>query len=281
MHRRLAVGLVFTLAASAPLAAQRAEPVFRAIERAHLPAGAMPGITPTAGAPGNLAALVPPWTAPIASALVPGTGQAILHQQRLLVYLAVEGFVWLQYFKDVHDWRQQRAAYRDLAAQVARAPFTANPPVGGWDYYERMEHFLESGVYSLNGSTTNVQPEPDESTYNGAMWLLARQNFWPNPSVAPATNSPQYQQALLFYESRAVTPAYRWSWRNAQLEQDLYRRTINKANDAVRRATSDLGVILANHVLSAVDAFASLQIHAESGPTGDFRIGSRLPLPFR
>jgi hypothetical protein len=112
-------------------------------------------------------------------------------------------------------------------------------------------------VYSLNGSSTDVQPETDENTYNGAMWALARSNFWPDPGAPPPTTSAEYQHALQFYESRAVPPDYRWSWRNAQLEQDLYRKRINKANDAVRRSTSDLGIILANHVLSAVDAFTT------------------------
>lgn len=258
--------------------AQRATPT---LARATLsPLASSGGSAGSDGSHWTIDGKLPIWTAPIASAIVPGSGQAMLHQQRLLAYLAVEGFVWLQYFKDVHDWRQERAAYRNLAAQVARSPFTPNPAVGGWDYYERMEHYLESGVYSLNGSTTNVQPESDENTYNGAMWALARSNFWPDPTTAPPTDSPEYQHALLFYESRAVTSDYRWSWRNAQLEQDLYRRRINKANDAVRRATSDLGIVLANHVLSAVDAFATLQLHAERGPAGEARLEWRVPTPF-
>ncbi len=276
MRRWTAAGLALAVAA-APAASQRMTPPLRA---AALPAPAL-GVWPAAvPLPKPFALEIPPWTAPIASAILPGVGQAVLHQQRFLAYLAVEGFVWLQYFKDERDWRQQRAAYRDLAAQVARSPFTSNPPIGTWPYYEEMEHFLESGVYSLSGSATNVQPETDESTYNGAMWLLARQNFWPNPSLPPPVNSPQYQQALQFYESRAVQPEYRWSWRNAQLEQDLYRWTINKANDAVRRATSDLGIILANHVLSAVDAFATLRLQVTGGAVGDYRVGLTVPLPW-
>ena len=277
-------GLAVALAvAAAPLGAQRIAPV---LPHAQLvpPALSAPA---REGSPSASVRLhvprfdVPAWTAPLASAVVPGAGQAVLHQQRSVAYLAVEAFVWLQYFKDRRDWQQQRTAYRDLAAQVARSPFTGNPAVGAWAYYETMEHFLESGVYSLSGSTTDVQPESDESTYNGAMWLLARRNFWPNPSVAPPVSSPEYQHALQFYESRAVRPEYRWSWRNAQLEQDLYRRTINKANDAVRRMTSDLGVLLANHVLSTVDAFAVLQLRASESARGEFQLEWQLPSPFR
>jgi hypothetical protein len=274
---RLTLLGVALAALARPAASQRMTPPMRSAPTAAIRFGVA---APSVPAPWPFSIEIPPWTAPIASAILPGAGQAVLHQQRFLAYLAVEGFVWLQYLKDQRDWRQQRAAYRNLAAQVARSPFTSNAPVGTWPYYEEMEHYLESGVYSLSGSSTNVQPETDESTFNGAMWLLARQNFWPNPAVAPPVNSPQYQQALQFYESRAVQPGYRWSWRNAQLEQDLYRRTINKANDAVRRATSDLGIILANHVLSTVDAFATLQLRVTAGAGSDYRVGLTVPVPW-
>ena len=277
MRALAAAGLVCALAL--PAAAQRADPVLRPITVAAPGLGAGGhGRVSVPGAP-LLGMQIPPWTAPLASALVPGAGQAVLGQQRFIAYLAVETFVWLQYFKDQRDWRQQRAAYRDLAARVARSPFTTSPPVGDWAYYESMEHYLESGVYSLSGSMTDVQPETNESTYNGAMWYLARKNFWSDPAVPPPTNSPEYQHALQFYESRAVLPQYRWSWRNVQLEQDLYRRTINKANDAVRRATSDLGVVLANHVLSMVDAYATWRLQAARGPASDYRIGWTVPFP--
>ena len=263
---------------AAPLAAQRTAPAFRpSAVNVSLPM--TPLNSDSGGRSGLRVIRIPLWTAPVASAIVPGVGQAELKQQRFVAYLAVEGFVWLQYFKDRRDWRQQRASYRALAAQGAGLPFTPNPPVGGWDYYERMEHYLESGVYSQSGATGPVVPESDESTYNGAMWLLARRNFWPDPGIAPPTNSAEYQNALNFYEGRAVQPAYRWSWRNAQLEQDLYRTTINKANDAVRRTTSDLGIVLANHVLSSVDAFASLQLHLSGSASGDYQLGWTVVVP--
>ena len=284
MRWLVAWALGFAALTTAPAGAQRLDPVSPRVVTPAAPLARETGMgTGTLARPHwAVDDVLPAWSAPIASAVLPGAGQAVLHQQRFLAYLAVEGFVWLQYFKDVRDMHQQRSAYRSLAAEVARQPFTPQPAVGDWDYYERMEHYLESGVYSLNGSTTDVQPESDETTYNGAMWALARNNFWPNPARPPAVGSPEYQHALAFYESRATTPEYRWSWRNAQLEQDLYRKRINKANDAVRRATADLGLILANHVLSAVDAFATLQLqlHAEPGPAGSVRLEWHFSTPF-
>jgi hypothetical protein len=61
-----------------------------------------------------------------------------------------------------------------LAADVARKPFGGAQPVGAWEYYEAMEKYLASGVFDrVPGGA--VDPETDETTYNGARWLLARQ----------------------------------------------------------------------------------------------------------
>jgi hypothetical protein len=86
-----------------------------------------------------------------------------------------------------------------------------------------------------------------------------------------------YQRALELYESRAVRQPYRWSWRNAQLEQDLYRRTISRTNDAYRRATIDLSAVIANHLLSAIDAFAVVRLLQQ--PDGTLRVSANIPVP--
>jgi hypothetical protein len=221
---------------------------------------------------------LPVWSAPIASAIVPGTGQAILGQQRVVAYLAVEGFVWLEYFKDRNDEASQRTGYRNLAAAVARSAFSSNPPIGTWPYYELMRHYRDSGVYSLSGSLTDVQPETDESTYNGAQWLLARTTYWAS-ATPPPTTSAAYQTALAFYEARAIRPEFRWSWSNAQLEQDLYSGMIDRANSANRRETSALGIIVANHLLSSVDAFAIVRLRMSLTSTGAYKVSCSVPLP--
>ncbi len=71
--------------------------------------------------------------------------------------------------------------------------------------------------------------------------------------------------------------AYGWSWRNAQLEKDLYVRVIGRANDAYRRATNDLIVLIANHVLSTIDAFATLRLLQAS--QGGLRVGATVGIP--
>ena len=98
-----------------------------------------------------------------------------------------------------------------------------------------MEHWIESGVFNLVPGGT-FTPEADVTTYNGAAWLLARQTYWADPNVQPDPTSAEYRKAIAFYIARAMQPQYRWSWRNAQLEQDVYVQTIERANQAARDA---------------------------------------------
>ena len=87
-----------------------------------------------------------PW-AVLASAVVPGAGQAILRQDRFIAYLAVEAYAWARYAADAREGRRARATYRNLASEVARRPFSITRPIGDFEYYERMEKFAESGAF--------------------------------------------------------------------------------------------------------------------------------------
>ncbi len=205
-----------------------------------------------------------PWWAPLASGVVPGSGQFVMGQQRGVGYLVAEGYLLLQQVRARRDANRDRDAYRTLAFDVARRPFGGERPRGNWDYYESMEKFLESGAFDrIPGGV--IDPETDETTYNGARWLLARETYWANPDVAPAVGSPEYERALAFYQSRAVPSAYRWSWRDAQLEKDVYGQTIAGANRSVQRAVNYLGVIGANHLVSLIDAYVSVRVRRFGG----------------
>jgi hypothetical protein len=199
------------------------------------------------------------WWPPLASAILPGAGQGILGQDRALAYLAVESYGWIRYASDIREGRRQRHAYRALAAQVARAYLSESRPVGDFEYYERMEHYIESGVFDASPDA-GIQPETNPESFNGFIWLRARTTFWEDPAIPPAPTSQPYFAALEYYSDRAIQPQFRWSWRNAQLEQDLFRRTIGRSNDAFRRSIQDLGVIIANHALSTVDAYVTVRI---------------------
>lgn len=219
----------------------------------------------------------PAWWTPLASAVVPGAGQALLEQDRFVVYAAVEGIAWLRYVTERREGSRQRRAYRELANRVARAFFTMNPSAGDFDYYERMQHYVESGVFDVDPLTPDVDPEVDTLTYNGALWLLARRTFWEDPEAAPPPDSDAFTRASDFYLGRAIRPEFRWSWRNAQLEHDLFRRTINESNEAYRGAIEALGVVLANHVLSTVDAYVTLRLWRRESETRSVGVSATLP----
>jgi hypothetical protein len=207
------------------------------------------------------------WWVPLASAAVPGSGQALLGQNRFVAYLAMEVWAFLGYLDQHNEQLRSTARYEALASNVARSLFPGNRPNGTWAYYEIMEHYIESGVFNLTpgGAFT---PEVDITTYNGAAWLLARQTYWTNPNVQPDPSSSQYQQALAFYTGRAIQPQYRFSWRNAQLEQDVYVQEIEVRNQAARDGRTQLGIMLANHLLSMVDAYVTLRVHGGLGAQG-------------
>jgi hypothetical protein len=187
----------------------------------------------------------------------------MLRQPRSVAYVAAEAFLILQYLAANRDGNRGRDAYRQLAADVARRKYGGRR-IGTWDYYESMEKFLESGAYDATPGG-DVNPESDESTYNGARWLLARQTYWANPSVAPAAGSAEYQRALAFYARTAVQDEFRWSWRDQQLQQDLYRQAIRTANRSYQRATNLAGVVAVNHLASLIDAYVSVRLRRYGG----------------
>jgi hypothetical protein len=224
---------------------------------------------------------VSPWYAPPLSALVPGLGQGLLRQQRGVVYLAAEGYLILRALGAQRDARRERDAYREIARTVARSGFGVDRPDAEWEYYERLQHILESGAFNQTPGAA-LTPETDPATFNGSIWRLARETFWRDPEVAPEASSPEYQRALAFYERRAVGEAFRWSWRDAQLEQDLYRQTIDRSNDASRQARQMIGLLLANHALSLVDAYVTVRLRVFGETDGAARrvgVAGQLPLP--
>ncbi|MDQ6830894.1 MAG: hypothetical protein M3081_18680 [Gemmatimonadota bacterium] len=243
-------------------------PTFRATSLGALGADSIPASTPVQAAVRAASPRRGSWWTPVASAIVPGGGQALLGQSRAVPYLLLEGFAWAQYASKLHAARAGRDEYRRIARVVARSIFSDSLPVGGFEYYETMERFVDSGVFDLNPGGP-LDPETDPATFNGSIWLLARRTFWENPDVAPSRTSLAWKNAESFYRQRAVGPEYRWSWRDAQLEQDLFRRTIQQSNGAFRVASDYLGLIIANHALSTVDAYVTVRLHRSANLSGD------------
>ncbi len=214
----------------------------------------------------------------LASAIVPGAGQAMMRQRRSLAYLALEAAGVAFYIRDNREGSRQRDRYRAISQTVARAPFSPTGTRGDWDYYERMEKYDASGVFDVIPGG-QIEPEADPSTYNGSVWLLARQTFWRDPNVAPASTAEEYQSAIKFYADRAVTPEFRWSWLGAPDAYQKYRSAIVASNSSFRSAEKTVSLILANHFLSAVDAYVSVHARIRRSADGSVWVTGSLTLP--
>jgi hypothetical protein len=218
------------------------------------------------------------WWVPLSSALLPGTGQMRLGQNRFVAYLAVEAYALLGWANATRDERRENDRYRALAWNVSRAFFEARRGEGDWDYYEAMQKYLESGVH--NRGIGELRPEDDLSTYNGTVWLKAREvALWPNVNVEPSRTSNEYNVAISYYSKHAVPDELRWSWRNAQLEWDDYRQSIRRKNEANFDASHYLSVLAVNHLLSTIDAFITIRLRGGLGaPRGEYRLVGTLPI---
>jgi hypothetical protein len=155
--------------------------------------------------------------------------------------------------------------FRELAFTVARYPFDPAERDTTFEYFEQMGKFIESGPFDTDPGPALVPPT-DERSFNGTIWALARQTFLPDTAGPVDPESEEYLRALDFYRERAVGPNFQWSWRNAGLEQDLFRQSIRRGDESFRRATTQLGLLLANHLLSAIDAFVSLRLSGTDRP---------------
>src|SRR6266581_5499097 len=128
---------------------------------------------------------------PLASLLVPGTGQLLAHQDRGAVYLAAEVYLVSRFLQLDHEAMLEARRFQDLAFDVARRSYLPVRRDTIFEYYEQMERFAESGSYDGDPGPAFV-PEADPQTYNGAVWRLARRTFWENPDVPPDPTSPEY-----------------------------------------------------------------------------------------
>ena len=201
------------------------------------------------------------WVRPVASLLLPGSGQVLSHQSRAAAYLAAELYTLVRYLQLTRSGRSSASAFRDIAFDVARHAFSPSPAQRdtAWEYFETMERYGSSGQFNLSGGPGLV-PEADTTTYNGSVWLLARRTYWRDPTTPPDPTSPEYANALQFYLAHAVGPAYLWSWQGADSALGVYRATIMKSDNAFRHAQDYLGLLLADHLASAVDALISTRL---------------------
>jgi hypothetical protein len=201
----------------------------------------------------------PPSPVFLASALLPGSAQYLMGDDRWVPYAAVEVWALISYVQQRRLARSLEARYRDVAWQVARRVSVGERRDTVFEYYEAMAHYASSGGWLPDGA-----PERQEGTFNGELWRLARALYFPGGQAA-APGSPAYEAALAYYLSRAIPPAYAWAWGGSKLEQQVFAGLIGESDAAFRSAGRYLGLILANHVTSAVEAFITLRLRQLSG----------------
>ena len=229
----------------------------------------------------DAAVVTPSAFRPLASLLLPGAGQLMAGQDRGAVYLAAEIYLLSRFVQLDREASREAERFQALAYDIARRGFTATRRDTVFEYYEQMERFAESGQYDADPGA-GFAPENDPRTYNGSVWLLARRTYWADPNVPPDPTSLEYRRAVTFYEARAVGPAFLWSWRDHSLEHEVFRETIRRSDTGFRRAQNQVGLLLANHVVSAVDALISsrlaaaagrpAELHTTVGPRGSARV---------
>ncbi len=189
-------------------------------------------------------------------------------------YLALETWAWISYANQQSRGRALERRYRDLAWQVARRVCPGVRRDTAFAYYEAMADFHESGAFDMNEGVSGIQPESRQQTYNGQQWVRAKALFLRGFEAPPG--SPEYNRAIEYYSVHAIPAGYCWSWGDSNLEQDAFNRLIDQSDGALRAATRTLGLILANHVVSAIDALISARLQALARSDMRIKIGSAL-----
>jgi hypothetical protein len=190
-----------------------------------------------------------------ASLLVPGLGQRMLGQRRAWVYAGLELVGWALYVERRRAGGDFRDRYRDLAWDVAR--IQAGPRVdGAFSYYETLTEWTRSGAFDADAGSPGLQPESDATTFNGSIWQRASGLFLPDGPGVP-TNDPGYVRALEYYTERAYGPDFLWDWTGTGDARRDFGELIHESDERFRQATNLVGAVLANHVVSAIDAYLS------------------------
>lgn len=205
------------------------------------------------------------------SLILPGWGQKELGQRRGVVYALAEATFWTLWAERRHSGNQLRTAFKDLAWREARLQGgSRNDPA--WAYFETLSKWTRSGAFDGDAATSGVQPETDPATFNGSMWRLALDIYFPQDGTSDP-HSPAYASALAWYTEHAYGSAFLWDWSGKEGPLAEYKDLIHRSDHRFSQATAALGAVLANHLLSATDAFVSARV------PGDARLSVIPPAP--
>jgi hypothetical protein len=202
--------------------------------------------------------------APLRSLVVPGWGQLELGQRRGWAYLALEAAGWAIFIDRHRGGASLRNDYRDLAWTTARLQ-SGTRVDGDFAYYERLSKWTRSGAFDGDPERLGIQPEEDPTAFNGSIWALAR-SIYGVPATGAQPDDPGYERALAYYVARAYGPELLWDWTSAPGEQEAFTGLISASDDRFRQATTALGALIANHLVSAIDAYISGSTEGRRAP---------------
>ena len=187
------------------------------------------------------------------SLALPGLGQHQLGKSRKWLFAGLEVAAWVVYMERRSAGGSLRDDYRDFAWQVGR--IQVGPRVDAdFNYYETLSKWDRSGAFDRDAASSGLQPEEDPATFNGTIWARAQAIFL---GGGGQPGDVGFAQALEYYEARAYETEFLWDWNRTTGGRSRLGEIISESDSRFRQATTALGVVIANHLVSAVDAFLS------------------------
>ena len=186
------------------------------------------------------------------SLFVPGLGQHRQGRARKWLFGAVEVLGWAVFFERRASGNDLRTGYRDFAWSNGRLQAGSRVD-GDFDYYETLTKWTRSGAFDSDPIQPGLQPEADAGSYNGTIWARAQGLFL--GGTPGQVGDPGFEQARAYYEDNAYGSGFLWDWSDDAAGQAELSGRIEASDDRFRQATTVLGVVIANHLVSAVDAF--------------------------
>jgi len=215
------------------------------------------------------------------SAILPGSGQLVQGQNRGYAYIAAEVATiagWFVYRNQGQDTENEYIEFAWVHAREGVPGGTGNNIRGTNEYYEHLSKWIRSGEfdtdrnYDLEDPFT-IDPWTDEETFNGDTWRIATITFFePDTLGVLVGERADTLAALQLYSGRAFQSDFYWDWTknntvdNYKAQQNRYKDLRDESNAAYRRATVSLVLLMANHVISVVDAFMSSRIEIAGDP---------------
>ncbi|MEA1996286.1 MAG: hypothetical protein U9N45_01540 [Gemmatimonadota bacterium] len=206
--------------------------------------------------------------------LVPGLTQYLDGHWRSYGYFAIEGasIAGLVYVNSKGSSNKDRYinmaraardnfAYPGLRNNPDEVPDPSLPGYG--EYYEDLLKWPSSGDFDNDPSVAGVQPETDQTTYNGHQWKIAQINNYTHSSGGMPTpaNEVEVERAIQSYQQAVYPLEYNWDWTGMDRDNEEYHRLFDKSEDGFRRRSTFATILIANHLVSGMDALVMSKIN--------------------